>query len=676
MRFLAVSVTSVAAACAVFAGCNAPPPPAKQPVVADMRPPTPPPESCVRSASAVSVLPVDTARLGSSVVLGKMGDRTFAYVADEDERSVVVVDAETGKPTARVDLEGRPSQLLLLADGRLVVGMRDRASVAVYETRDATGALGRRCSVPVAAEPVAFAVSPDDATLLVTSGWGRRLTALDTKDLGKKWDVAVPREPRAVAITDDGKKAYVAHAVGGQLTAIDLASPSAEAKPVVLHGDDPENTRAELRKVKNMADAKERARRAMLMGQNRSTRASCQGFALAKSVDPGGRILAPQVLVEPGDPRQRPTGYGADNDQTEFPDVAVVDAVTGEAMAASLERTDQRMLRQMRGDATEHLHEECLLPRAAAYDAKSRSLLVSCLGVDQIVAYDAASANPARAEKARWDVAAGPTGIAIDAANRRAFVWSQFDRVLDRVPLGGLDAATDKPAPVARFSLPSDAQRALPMSVALGRLLFHEVGDARMSHDGRACASCHPDGRDDSLVWATPEGPRRSIMLAGRVAATAPYSWSGTENTLHEHLDITFQRLKGAGGLKSLELDALAAYVSSLAAPPAQVDGTSNKVLRGREIFASTEAACATCHTGADGTDNKRHDVGSKTSPDRSAEFNTPSLRFVGGTGPYFHDGRYKTLKALLKESDGKMGKTSHLSADDLDALETYLRSL
>jgi mono/diheme cytochrome c family protein len=165
-------------------------------------------------------------------------------------------------------------------------------------------------------------------------------------------------------------------------------------------------------------------------------------------------------------------------------------------------------------------------------------------------------------------------------------------------------------------------------------------------------------------------------MLAGRVAATAPYSWSGSESTLHEHLDITFERLKGAGGLKSLELDALASYVSSLAAPPAQVDGTSAKVMRGREIFASTEAACATCHTGADGTDNKHHDVGSKTAPDRSAEFNTPSLRFVGGTGPYFHDGRYKTLKALLKESDGKMGKTSHLSADDLDALESYLRSL
>ena len=58
------------------------------------------------------------------------------------------------------------------------------------------------------------------------------------------------------------------------------------------------------------------------------------------------------------------------------------------------------------------------------------------------------------------------------------------------------------------------------------------VGDERISHDGRACASCHPDGRDDSITWATPNGPRRSIMLSGRIADTAPFSWSGTEQTL------------------------------------------------------------------------------------------------------------------------------------------------
>ena len=31
-------------------------------------------------------------------------------------------------------------------------------------------------------------------------------------------------------------------------------------------------------------------------------------------------------------------------------------------------------------------------------------------------------------------------------------------------------------------------------------------------------------------------------MLAGRIADTAPFSWSGTEQTLKEHMGITFKR--------------------------------------------------------------------------------------------------------------------------------------
>ena len=56
--------------------------------------------------------------------------------------------------------------------------------------------------------------------------------------------------------------------------------------------------------------------------------------------------------------------------------------------------------------------------------------------------------------------------------------------------------------------------------------------------------------------------------------------------------------------------------------------------------------------------------------------FDTPSLRFVSGTAPYFHDGRYPTLRALLVGSDGKMGHTAKLSPHELDALEAYLRTL
>jgi cytochrome c peroxidase len=121
------------------------------------------------------------------------------------------------------------------------------------------------------------------------------------------------------------------------------------------------------------------------------------------------------------------------------------------------------------------------------------------------------------------------------------------------------------------------------------------------------------------------------------------------------------------------------AYVTTLA-PPNQAYAhpvKDAKTQRGEQIFTSKEAGCSACHRpGADYSDGQAHDVKSKTNADKTAEFNTPSLRGVGGTGPWFHDGRYKTLNELLKDVDGKMGHTKQLSEADLDALESYLRTL
>ncbi len=103
---------------------------------------------------------------------------------------------------------------------------------------------------------------------------------------------------------------------------------------------------------------------------------------------------------------------------------------------------------------------------------------------------------------------------------------------------------------------------------ARGRSLFFATADARISGDGRACASCHPDGRDDALTWATPLGPRQTPMLAGRLDGTAPYGWNGDAPSIAAHLRRTFARLKGSG-LAGDDLDALLAYVATLA-PPAQ----------------------------------------------------------------------------------------------------------
>ena len=614
---------------------------------------------------------------GASVVLADWGDRTLAYVADEDERAISVIDVDARETLSTTRLDGRPSQLMMLADGRVVVALRDTSKLAVYAPgSEPNKPMRRLCNVATAVDPVALSEA-EDGRVLVASAWGRRLQIFEGAELKLKGTVKLAREPRAITLSSDQKTAFLSHSVGGRASVVDLETQG--VRQISLSGrerHDLDKVKEELRKSSDMLDAlaKMEAKFAE-QDKDRSRfgrRASCQGFALAKSTN--GRIFAPQVHVDPGQLSQRTAGYGQEHATTEVPSVAVIDAATGYPMATSLGITHRRRFR------SNDVREECILPRAAAVDNKSSSLLVACWGIDSIVSYDADSPDPVGAEKRRWRVPAGPSGIAIDAYERRAVVWSQFDRSLSVIPLSGealeaSEGADDRS--VRRIEVPSDREREISVAAALGRSLFHATSDTRIARDGRACASCHPDGREDGLVWATPNGPRRTIMLAGRLAGTAPYAWDGDAEQLRDHVRDTFKRLNGVGGLRSVELKALLAYLRTLPAPPAMAfDKRDPKIARGAEIFASKQAGCADCHSGADYTDNKSHDVGSRGKVDRAATFNTPSLRFVAGRAPFYHDGRFDTLGELLRDTDSKMGHTKHLADDDLDALEAFLETL
>ena len=61
---------------------------------------------------------------------------------------------------------------------------------------------------------------------------------------------------------------------------------------------------------------------------------------------------------------------------------------------------------------------------------------------------------------------------------------------------------------------------------------------------------------------------------------------------------------------------------------------------------------------------------------EEDGKFKTPSLLFVAGTPPYYHDGHVATLDALILGNNDRMGKTSQLSAADKKALIAYLKTL
>ena len=525
------------------------------------------------------------------------------------------------------------------------MALRDTGEVLAMQLAPVGAELTMRARVPVADEPVALALTPDEQMLLVTSGWGHALTELRAKDLGRVHEWGLPREPRGVVTSMDGATAWVAHLVGDAISVVHLADP--DRAPDWLDGV-----------VLLPTEARERA----------VPRRSTQGVAIVRVAT---MVVVPTVLVNSGERGGSTRGYGSGGPVP--------------AMASAF-----RFASPEQGYATNEIWRDarCLLPRAVAFDPRRQGLLLGCDGEQHLKvvgpwkfwggneACDESGSTTQRAcVPAAEYPALGPIdGIALDRREDRAVVWSQEAQKLQVV-----DLARPAPAsPDADFAglspNPIDAE------LQRGRALFHRPFDERISKDGRACASCHPDGRDDGLVWSTPDGPRQTPMLAGRLSGTSPFGWSGRMKSLREHVGQTLSRLEGKG-LPDADMQALLRYVASMTPPARRVAKESERIAFGRQIFESADAGCATCHISGDTfTDNAPHDVGSFMKGDRTADFDTPSLLFVGGTAPYFHDGRYKTLEHLLEDCDSPsgthMGKTSHLSAKEKDALKAYLETL
>jgi cytochrome c peroxidase len=129
---------------------------------------------------------------------------------------------------------------------------------------------------------------------------------------------------------------------------------------------------------------------------------------------------------------------------------------------------------------------------------------------------------------------------------------------------------------------------------------------------------------------------------------------------------------------------ALRAFLrKGLVPPPHEERELSDREKRGRDVFLGAGTGCSVCHVPAtEYTDREVYPVfaslpvphGFADDPEKA--YKTPSLRFVGGTPPYLHDGRFATLGALLLGNDDHMGKTNQLSATDKDALVAFLETL
>jgi CxxC motif-containing protein (DUF1111 family) len=126
------------------------------------------------------------------------------------------------------------------------------------------------------------------------------------------------------------------------------------------------------------------------------------------------------------------------------------------------------------------------------------------------------------------------------------------------------------------------------------------------------------------------------------------------------------------------DLDALAAFMRAVTAPPTDLELDFPAVVRGAALFNDARTQCATCHIPPFFTDRKTHSVGTGQAPleRKGFAFDTPSLRGLHDTAPYFHDGSAATLQDVVSGATGQHGNTSALTASEKDDLVEFLRSI
>jgi len=314
----------------------------------------------------------------------------------------------------------------------------------------------------------------------------------------------------------------------------------------------------------------------------------------------------------------------------------------------------------------------------------SRYLLVAHISTANVAVIDTTGTTPDARAVGTFQVGFGPAGIAVDAARKLAFVDNALDQSVSR-----LDLDATFTAPAQSFAVSATLVRDLPSPYSAeaqaGRRLFFDATNPHVTPSGVvACASCHPGGGDDGLVWFidTPNIPlkrRRTPHLGNAKSQTAPFHWNGQFATMSDLVENTMTNLMAGDGLL-VDVTTVQPFIDEIVQAPVLAVTDSASVARGETLFNSTTLACATCHLGSYLTDDLMHAVLSPMSLESDDVFttaNTPGLHGMFLMAPYFHDGRAATLNDVLTQPyASEMDHTTGLSQGDLTDLIAYLDSL
>jgi YVTN family beta-propeller protein len=610
--------------------------------------------------------------------------RARVWMVNQDNDSVSVFDGSTHARIAEIPVGARPRSLAFAPDGRLWVVNKGDATISIIDP--ATLAVAQTVALPRASQPFGLAFAPDGGAAYLALEATGRLLKLDASSGAERGSVAVGAQPRHVSITAAGDRILVSRFVTAPLPGEGTAS------------------------VQTTVEGQPRGGEVVVV---RPTMAVERSIVLRHSDKPDSLLqgrgvpnyLAPALVSPDGRSAWVPSkqdnilrGTLRDGNNLDFQNT----------VRAISSRIDLDLLAEDHPARIDH--DNSGLGSAAAFHPTGAYLFVALETSRQVAVVDPVG----KAEVYRFAAGRAPDGVAVSADGLTLYVNNFMDRTLGVYDLTRLIRFGEFTVPLVTAAPAIDTDK-LAASVLTGKQLFYDAADTRLARDAYiSCAACHNDGGADGRTWdftGLGEGLRNTITLRGRAGAQGMKHWTANFDEIQDfegqlrglgqgtglmtdeqfHTGTRSQPLGDRKTGLSGDLDALAAYVSSLtasdASPWRNADGTlTAAAVAGRQVFRGA-GGCLACHGGTDASDSAGgtlRNVGTikKTSGRRLGApltgLDTQTLKGAWASAPYLHDGSAATLLDVLTTANagGLHGSVGSLDAIQRSQLVAYLQQM
>jgi YVTN family beta-propeller protein len=594
----------------------------------------------------------DTAPPDSGGVIAKNSSYSSPIAISDDDSLLVVANTLNGT-VSLINVAGDANTKLI----EIQVGEEPRSVVITpnkafaYVTNQVSGTVSvidlnsqtKTVDIPVGAEPYGIALTPDATRAYVANSASNTVSIIDTASNTVVGTINIPGvQPRGVAITNNNG------GTGQQFVYVTqfLSQPTASGAPGLDQGSEGKvfiistTDDTQIQGVITLAshDTGFAADRTAFGGTDKDPTFAYPN-QMQSIVLKNGRGYLPNVAASP----EGPVKFNVDTQAfLSVFDVSAKSELSGGTInlhaAVKVQTfTPKLFVANPWAIAFKHSSDEGYVVSSA-----SDVLVKITLDSNGVPTVATETAEGDTTKVSLIEVHKNPRGIVINNADTRAYVYNFISKDVSVVDLSASPEietvriqSADLPAPG------SDAAKFLT-----GNELFHtsrgefdEGVSERMSNEGwQACASCHPDGLSDGVVWAFASGPRKSIPLNGTFSLANP---TGNQRVLNysavfdelEDFELNIRGVSGGAGLIVLDgttdqdpnvkafdppnanriqlhangfpaWDAIVAWTQfktpSPVSPYRGADPNSEigqQITLGRQLF--TQANCQACHGGA-----------------------------------------------------------------------------